>query len=212
MRRFASLTSHGYSHLVVDVEGNPDAKLAGMWVQLRLGPVTIAEVRLSTDWEDIFWPNDPKEYLSFGSTELEVPLYFSGHVCAVEAKFFSRIFGSYAPKDIEIVRAVDSILGATGRIDFRWDMKVLRAGDDRDVLKQEISFADSFQLFWSHSASRSRYVREEMNFALGLERIGFIKPVCWEDVVPLLPSGFRKLHIARIYLAAPESSIVVWLS
>ncbi|MEM9267239.1 MAG: hypothetical protein AAGA46_17115, partial [Cyanobacteria bacterium P01_F01_bin.13] len=66
------------------------------------------------------------------------------------ANLFQRIFASYAREDLAVVEAVDSVVNALGVGELRWDLKIFRSGDEWESrIRDEISSADTFQLFWS---------------------------------------------------------------
>jgi hypothetical protein len=121
---------------------------------------------------------------------------------------FKIIFASYAREDLEIVEAVSSIIEASGLAEFRWDLKILRSGDVwSKVILTQIEKADSFQLFWSASAKKSRYVKLEWQHALSLERQAFIKPVYWEQPMPIPPRKLKHLQFSKILVSRPAGPV-----
>jgi hypothetical protein len=135
-------------------------------------------------------------------TQLEVPTSEMGgsEVVSQHSSAFKRVFVSYAREDLWLVKLVDSAVSALGVVDFRWDLKVLKAGDNwAEVLYDEIRNADSFQLFWSRSARTSDEVKKEWMYAVELKRERFIRPVYWEEPLePPPPSELNHLHFALI--------------
>lgn len=128
-------------------------------------------------------------------TQLEVPTSEMGGsvVVSQQGAAFTRIFVSYARKDLWVVKLIDSAVSALGVVDFRWDLKVLKAGDDwAAVIYDEIRNADSFQLFWSKAARTSNEVKKEWMYAMELKRERFIRPVYWQE--PLKPPPPRELN------------------
>jgi hypothetical protein len=112
---------------------------------------------------------------------------------------FTRIFVSYARSDLWVVKLVDSVASTLGVADFRWDLKVLKAGDDwAEVVRDEISNADSFQLFWSQAARDSPEVRKEWVCALEQKKEKFIRPVYWQDPLAPPPPELHHLHFALL--------------
>ena len=60
-----------------------------------------------------------------------------------------------------------------------------------------IDRADIFQLFWSNTAAASKYVRQEWEHALNLQRQqGFIRPVYWQQPMPPPPPELGAIHFA----------------
>ena len=118
----------------------------------------------------------------------------------ISEKVFSKIFASYSRKDIEVVKTVDSILSTFGTADLRWDLKILRSGDNWwETICQEIRSCDSFQLFWSQNSSESEQVRKEWTHALECKPDpGFIRPVYWKEPLPPPPPELEELHFAKI--------------
>ncbi|HYH82796.1 MAG TPA: toll/interleukin-1 receptor domain-containing protein [Longimicrobium sp.] len=112
---------------------------------------------------------------------------------------FQRVFVSYARSELWVVELVNSVIESLQLADLRWDLKVLASGDNwEDRMKDEIFAADSFQLFWSIAAKRSREVRKEWMLALQRRRDGFVRPVYWEEPLVPPPRELKHLHFARI--------------
>src|SRR5205085_1026990 len=110
-----------------------------------------------------------------------------------------KIFASYSHRDREIVEQIEHHIQALGDKYLR-DVTELRSGQDwQRWMKDAISEADVFQLFWSHNAMRSAYVREEWEYALALAR-----PIYWETPLPesptenLPPEELRRLHFQHL--------------
>ncbi len=115
---------------------------------------------------------------------------------------YRQIFASYSHRDVAVVEQFEETLAALGDRYLR-DVRDLRAGQVwSDELERMIEQADVFQLFWSWNALASPFVRQEWEFALGLRRENFLRPVYWEDPLPSrgdLPSeGLRRLHFHRL--------------
>ena len=120
---------------------------------------------------------------------------------ATSGKVYETIFASYAREDKLVVESIESIMQAFGLGEHRWDLRVLRAGDDwQKQVYEQIQVADSFQLFWSEHARKSKNVRKEWEYALELNRKQFIKPVYWRDPLPSPPKELSQIHFSRIQL------------
>lgn len=119
---------------------------------------------------------------------------------------FQRVFVSYARSEFWVVEAVNSTYTVLGTVDLRWDLKFLVAGDDwEERIAEEIRAADSFQLFWSLAAKRSREVRKEWKLALQRGVPGFVRPVYWEEPLVRPPRELRHLHFSRLLSISPRS-------
>jgi TIR domain len=125
---------------------------------------------------------------------------------AVHGRLYRKIFASYSHKDLPIVRQFEEFVLAFGD-DFIRDWTHLRAGQIwSERLQSLISEADVFQLFWSRNSMVSDFVRQEWEYALGLSRTSFIRPVYWEEPIPaqperdLPPESLRKIHFYKVNL------------
>ncbi|GAA4673740.1 hypothetical protein GCM10023215_01560 [Pseudonocardia yuanmonensis] len=124
---------------------------------------------------------------------------------------YRKIFASYSHRDADIVRAVSSAVSVIGDR-YIVDSAALRAGERWEPrLRELIEEADVFQLFWSHNAMRSTHVRDEWEYALGLGREGFVRPVFWEDPRPedvaagLPPASLDRLHWSWLHSPVPTA-------
>src|SRR5205085_341173 len=109
-------------------------------------------------------------------------------VVPASATPYRKIFASYSHRDREIVEQIEHHIQALGDKYLR-DVTELRSGQDwQRWMKDAISEADVFQLFWSHNAMRSAYVREEWEYALALARPNFVRPIYWETPLPESPT------------------------
>jgi len=89
---------------------------------------------------------------------------------ADSAARYRRIFPSYSHADGAIVNAFTEMARTFGD-EYLRDVVALRAGERwRDRLPELIEEADIFQLFWSSNSMRSRYCREEWEYAVSLGR------------------------------------------
>jgi hypothetical protein len=113
----------------------------------------------------------------------------------------TKIFACYSRHDQWVVRTIDSIMSTLSLGELRWDLKILKAGEDwAERLKEEILSADSFQLFWSKAACVSENVRKEWMLALERKIPGFIKPVYWDEPPAAPPPELAHLHFAWMNL------------
>ena len=165
-------------------------------VTVFLGSIIIAEVALSIRVE--------ANLRSSRSAEL---------TGAVQALPYRKVFASYSHADSHVVEHVQQFIKTFGD-EYLRDVKDLRAGEVWNTRLQElIEQANVFQLFWSSNSMRSPFVRQEWEYALGLERPHFIRPTYWEDPLPesptenLPPDSLRRLHFQRIpQISVPTAS------
>jgi hypothetical protein len=134
------------------------------------------------------------------------PALRSAEIEPVRARRFRQIFAAYSHQDRVIVDQVEELGVALGDRYLR-DCRDLRAGEIwNDRVQELISEADIFQLFWSWAAMRSKYVRQEWEYALSLGRADFVRPTYWEEPLPsdsaqdLPPECLHRLHFQRIYV------------
>ena len=116
----------------------------------------------------------------------------------VTRPIYQSIFCSYSHKDTLIVERVERAYKALG-LDFLRDVVTLKSGQDWNAeLLRMIDRADIFQLFWSNAAAESKYVRQEWEHALSLNRQSeaFIRPVYWQHPMPPVPPELGAIHFA----------------
>ena len=125
---------------------------------------------------------------------------------------YRKIFASYSHEDVAVVEAVAGTTESLGD-EYLLDARSIRSGEQWAArLEQLIEQADVFQLFWSHNAMRSQFVRREWEHALSLQRAGFVRPVYWEEPLPadpeadLPPAALSELHFSRLALSASPGS------
>jgi hypothetical protein len=107
---------------------------------------------------------------------------------------FRRIFPSYSHVDVDIVEELKSAYRAIGD-QFLQDVDVLRSGEEWNAaLLEKIDEADVFQLYWSETARRSRYVEQEWRHALGRDIPNFIRPLYWKQPLAPIPQELAGLH------------------
>jgi hypothetical protein len=169
-------------------------------VQLFTGPFVVAETILPAVGR-VPQGLDDWDIEQIDSRVWKVPYNTGGSRIVSSSDVFRRVFASYARKDIEVVKIYESFANAIGQIECRWDLKILQAGDHwEESLLKEIEAADSFQLFWSKYAKKSKNVRKEWSYALELKRDPFIRPVYWNDPIPKPPKKLSHIHFSRITL------------
>lgn len=131
------------------------------------------------------------------------PATRDARTASVTSVAYQRIFASYSHRDMSIVtlcRDAYRGLGNTVYIDF----ESLKPGQRfSPALFRLIDRSDIFQLFWSKSASTSRYVREEWQYALTHTKgEGFIRPVYWRLPMFPPPPELADLHFMYMPLSS----------
>ncbi len=117
---------------------------------------------------------------------------------ATSTRPYRNIFASYSHRDVAVVEQLEHYARAVGDRFLR-DSTELRSGESwSGRLEEMILGADVFQLFWSHSAARSRFVRHEWKYALGLNRSSFIRPTYWETPLPPPPPELESIQFQLI--------------
>lgn len=124
-----------------------------------------------------------------------------------------QVFASYSPQDEQVVAELARVAPLFGSR-FVMDRTHLEPGEDRrEGLQRLIRGADMFQLFWSTNAMRSADTVDEINYAVSLERPGFILPTYWEEPLPrspaeeLPPPAIERLQFHRIYPGAISEAV-----
>lgn len=113
---------------------------------------------------------------------------------------YQKMFASYSHRDMDLVEQFERVLSASGT-EYLRDKVVLRTGEEwNQRLLELIDEADVFQLFWSQSASASKYVTQEWEHALSLGRRQFVRPVYWKEPLPDVPPQLGHLHFAFLDL------------
>lgn len=115
---------------------------------------------------------------------------------------YRKIFASYSHRDLEVVNQFETYARALGD-EYLRDWVHLRTGEVwTDRLCQLIEQADAFQLFWSRNSMHSKFVRQEYEHALSLNRPSFVRPTYWEDPMPtapgLPPEALLRLHFQKL--------------
>ena len=145
-----------------------------------------------------------------------VPESQTGVLEESSAEPYRKIFASYSHKDTEIVEDFEEYGEALGD-EYLRDVRTLRSGEVwSERLEELIRDANVFQLFWSSNSMTSKFVRQEWEYALGLNRNKFIRPVYWEEPLPrkgteLPPAALSRIHFHHftrdeVTTAAPVNS------
>ncbi|MEK6238522.1 MAG: FHA domain-containing protein, partial [Planctomycetales bacterium] len=128
---------------------------------------------------------------------------------------FRRIFASCSLQDQDVVNQLAKYADAMGD-EFLVACADLRSRKDGgEKLKELISQADVFQLFWSTNSMRAPYVRQEWEHALSLNRPGFVRAVYWESPLPedppsgLPPEQLRKLRFQAIHKPRVDGELLI---
>jgi serine/threonine protein kinase/peroxiredoxin len=124
-----------------------------------------------------------------------------------------QIYAAYSHQDEQVVAELAQVAPLFGSR-FLTDRTHLEPGEDRRAgLQRLIRGADVFQLFWSRNAMRSADTVDEINYAVSLERPGFILPTYWEEPLPrspadqLPPPAIDRLQFHRIYPGAISHAV-----
>ena len=116
-----------------------------------------------------------------------------------------RAFASYASQDRDAVLArIQGIQKVLPELEIFLDVASLRSGEKwAERLEREIANRDVFYLFWSASASTSKWVEREWRAALKARGIDYIDPVPLVDpkTVPPPPELASALHFNDWVLA-----------
>ena len=165
-----------------------------------LEPKTVLRGRLTLYLGTLIIAEIPLKF----QVEFEASSVPAQNMATAQARPYRKIFASYSHQDTAIVEHIEHYANAVGDTYLR-DALNLRAGQDwNDELLRMIDQADIFQLFWSSNSMRSKYCRQEWEYALGLNRSSFIRPTYWEDPLPSLPHEslpppeLSRLHFQRI--------------
>ena len=131
-------------------------------------------------------------------------------VTEVNGRAYRRIFASYSRQDTAMVEEFERLVEALGDRYLR-DVRDVRSGEQwSSRLEELMRTADVFQLFWSWNSLGSRFVRQEWEFALGLQRPFFVRPVYWESPFPettdLPPQSLRVLGFHKLRTPTESSA------
>ncbi len=146
-----------------------DGQMARGRVSVFLGRILLAEIpiKFRVDAAHVEPPDEPME--------------------PAVGRRFRRIYASFAGEDRAVAEEFEGFARLMGD-EFLLGCASLRTADVwDDRVRERIRNADVFQLFWSSRALASPQVEREWQYALGLNRDGFIRPVYWEDPLPSDP-------------------------
>ena len=131
---------------------------------------------------------------------------------ASSAAPYRKIFASYSRDDLPLLASFTEAAYALGDT-YLQDVISIRAGELWEPrLLEMIHEADIFQLFWSSNSMRSKFCRNEWEYALSLRRPLFVRPVYWEQPLPqdltlgLPPASLRALQFVPVRLFVPQSA------
>lgn len=127
----------------------------------------------------------------------------------ISAEPYRKIFASYSHKDTPIVEDFENYVESLGD-EYLRDVETLRSGQNwSEELERMIRDASVFQLFWSSNSMISPFVKQEWEYALGLGRKKFIRPVYWEEPLPkkepeLPPKALSDIHFYKLSIDPEE--------
>ncbi len=111
-----------------------------------------------------------------------------------------KAFCSYSRKDTEYADVIGTFARGFGK-EFVRDVTHLRGGQEwKPEVEKLIKESDDFILCLSKNAKKSKYVREELVFALNLQKKEFIKPFRWKKVS--IPEEIKHINITYIPIIA----------
>ncbi len=119
-----------------------------------------------------------------------------------EMRRLQPVFASYSHRDTPVMEYFRRSYERLGQ-KMLVDVYDLRSGEHwADRLLEMIEESAVFQLFWSHHSAQSKYCRQEWECALKYlkDRPRFIRPVWWQDPMPVPPSELAGLHFQRVPL------------
>jgi hypothetical protein len=125
---------------------------------------------------------------------------------------YRKIFASYSHEDELMVVQFERLAEVFGDRYLR-DVRDIRAGEVWNKrLEELIRDADVFQLFWSWKSMKSKFVRNEWEYALSLNKPSFIRTTFWEEPMPsdesegLPPEALLRLQFKKApnYIQPPK--------
>lgn len=174
-------------HVDFEMKGAPDSEGKTLRGNLTVyaGPFILADVPLAFQVDSVLAETSAPDEL-FADTSAEP---------------YDKIFASYSHRDKAVVEQFEAHVEALGHRYLR-DVYSLRSGEEwSEALKRLIEEAQVFQLFWSRNSMRSEFVRMEWEYALSLGKPSFVRPVYWEEPLPmeadLPPQELAKIHFHK---------------
>jgi len=104
------------------------------------------------------------------------------------------VFLSYASVDRNVVMALAESYRSLGRDVALPGTSVVSSARWNQEVQRLIAEADTFVLFWSEAAARSRTVEAEWCHALNLGKA--IRPIYWKRPMPQPPAELAAYHFA----------------
>ncbi len=161
----------------VNASANP--QYASVRIAFYVAPILVAEITFTIGL------NHSSELSPFAS---------------VTADPYQRVFVSYSHSDSGIADQLEKAYKVLG-IEYLRDVRMLRSGEAwAPALLHRIDESEIFQLLWSKAAKQSVYVRQEWQYALGLHRSFFIRPVYWDKPMTSPPQELADIHFAYLEL------------
>ena len=136
-------------------------------VRIWCGPFLLGEISIRISIAD-----------GSGATPVAEPV-------AEAVRRYRKIFPSYSSRDASIVATFAESARAIGDEFLRNAIELKSKERGHRELLTMIDEADVFQLFWSNNSMRSSRCQSEWEYALGLNRPHFIRPLYWEEPFPV---------------------------
>ncbi len=153
-----------------------ESRLAGHpvlgFIEVEVGPISIAHIPLSIR---VRAPGEPEEVAETATSM---------------AQSYRKIFCSYSYKNNDIVEACKAAYEALAISVYLAKYSLDGGVNWNPALHHLIQDSDLFQLYWSTASRESSNVEDEWRYALSIvsqKSEYFIRPVYWEEPLPLLP-------------------------
>jgi tetratricopeptide (TPR) repeat protein len=178
-----------------------------------MGEIVIIRVSIAVSGIEIAHINCPIEIAQKSIAPVNEPVknpLAAAKMTAVQSKMYQRVFISYSRRDKAVVEAYRLAQLALGN-DVFMDTYSIRVGENwQAALARAIDEADIFQLFWSEPASQSDNIRDEWDYALNhkcpdTQCESFIRPVFWEQPMPIPPRELVHLNFRYVPLTAGDN-------
>jgi hypothetical protein len=119
------------------------------------------------------------------------------------AEYPRNAYASYASEDREdVLSRIHGMKKIAPKLEIFFDVLSLRSGQEWwKELEKHVPTKDTFYLFWSQYAARSKWVEREWQIALSKRGLNYIDPVPLEDPERAPPpQELRALHFSDAYL------------